>query len=174
MNRKMARRIKLGNSVTIGKDVWFNIIPEATDEINIAIDDHCRIGPRSWISAKNQIRLERDVILEPSVLIMDHSHAYENPNVPIKKQHLTAGGRILIERGCRIGAGAAILCSGSDLVLGQNSIVVPNAVVVRGQPAFSVIAGNPARVVDRLDPSQANVVSPSDPPEQVESAKQDH
>ena len=108
----MARRIKLGNSVIIGKDVWLNVIPEATDEINIVIDDNCCLGPRTWISAKNHIHLERDVNIGPSVLIMDHGHAYEDPNVPIRNQPPTRGGRIRIERGCRIGQGAVIVCSG--------------------------------------------------------------
>ena len=54
----MAPRIKLGNSVILGKDAWLNIIPEATDEVNILIEDNCSLGPRTWISAKNRIQLE--------------------------------------------------------------------------------------------------------------------
>jgi acetyltransferase-like isoleucine patch superfamily enzyme len=167
----MARRIKLGNSVIIGKDVWLNIIPEATGEVNIVIDDNCRLAARIWISAKNHIHLERDVNVEPSVLIMDHSHFYECTDLPIKKQKPSEGGRIRIERGCRIGAGSAIVCDRGELVLGQNCVVAPNAVVLRSAPRYSVISGNPARVIERLDPSQANPVSPFRPPGQVESAK---
>ena len=151
----MACRVKLGNSVIIGKDVWLNIIPEATDEINIVIDDNCCLGPRTWISAKNHIRLERDVKVGPSVLIMDHGHAYVNPDVPIRNQPPTVGGRIRIERGCRIGQGAVIVCPGRELVLGHNSVVAPNAVVVRSHPPYSVISGNPSRVIEQLDPSLA-------------------
>jgi acetyltransferase-like isoleucine patch superfamily enzyme len=169
----MAPRVKLGNSVILGKDVWFNIIPEATDEINIVIDDNCSIAARSWISAKNHIHLERDVNVEPSVLIMDHSHFYEWIDLPIRKQKPTEGGRIRIERGCRIGAGAAIVCSGKELVLGQHCIVTPNTVVVRSAPPYSYISGNPSRIIECLDPSQAKLVSPSGPPGQVGSAKQD-
>jgi acetyltransferase-like isoleucine patch superfamily enzyme len=168
----MARRIKLGNSVTMGKDVWLNIIPAAVGEVNIVIDDNCCIAARSWISAKNHIHLEQDVNIAPSVLIMDHGHAYENPNVPIRKQPPTQGGRIRIERGCRIGQGAVIFCAQGELVLGQNCVVAPNAVVLRSAPPYSVISGNPARVIERLDPSQANLVWQSRPPGQLEPAKQ--
>ena len=153
VNRAMARRIKLGNSVIMGKDVWLNIVSDATGDLNIVIDDNCCLGARSWISAKNLIHLERDVNLGPSVLIMDHGHAYENPNMPISKQPTTPGGKIRIERGCRIGQGAAILCSGRELVLGRNCVVAPNAVVVRSHPPNSVISGNPSRVIEQLDPS---------------------
>jgi acetyltransferase-like isoleucine patch superfamily enzyme len=91
----------------------------------------------------------------PSVLIMDHGHSYADPSVSIRNQPPTVGGRIRIERGCRIGQGAVIVCTGRQLVLGQNSIVAPNAVVVRSHPPYSVISGNPSRVIEQLDPSMA-------------------
>jgi acetyltransferase-like isoleucine patch superfamily enzyme len=173
LSRSMAPRIKLGSSVVMGKDVWLNIIPEATGEVNIVIDDNCCIAARSWISARNHIHLERDVDIAPSVLIMDHNHAYDNIALPIRKQVATPGGTIRIERGCRIGQGAAIVCSRGELVLGQNCVVAANAVVLRSAPPYSMIAGNPARVIERFDPLQANLVSRSGPPGQVESAKQE-
>lgn len=160
-NRAMAPRMKLGNSVSAGKDVWLNIIPEATDEVNIVIDDNCRLGPRTWISAKNQIHLERDVHVEPSVLIQDHGHAYENPDLPISKQPAMPGGRIRIEQGCRIGQGVAIVCSRGELVLGQHCVVIPNSVVIRSTPAYSVVGGNPAKVIERLDSLQKPQSRPS-------------
>jgi len=161
VNRTTARRIKLGDWVILGKDAWLNIIPEATEDVNIIIDDNCHLGPRTWISAKNQIHLERDVHVGPSVLIQDHSHFYECTDLPIKKQKATDGGRIRIERGCSISGGAAIMCDRGELVLGEHCVVAPNAVVVRSAPPYSVIAGNPARVIERLDPPQAGRLSPS-------------
>lgn len=156
VNRAMVHRIKLGNSVMIGKDVWLNIIPEATDDINIVIDDQCRLAARGLISAKNRIHLERDVHLGPSVLIQDHGHFYGRTDLPIKKQKPTEGGRIRIERGCQIGQGVAIVCDRGELVLGQHSVVIPNSVVLRSAPPYSLVGGNPARVIERLDSSQAN------------------
>lgn len=164
LNRSMAPRIRVGSSVIIGKDVWLNIVPEATCEVNIVIDDNCRLAARTWISAKNHIYLERDVNIGPSVLIMDHGHAYENPNVPIREQGSTRGGRIRIERGCRIGQGAVIFCAQGELVLGQNCVVAPNSVLLRSAPAYSIISGNPARVVERFDQSEATFALPSSLP----------
>ncbi len=150
MTRTAAPRIKVGNSVTLGKDSWLNVIPEATDEVNILIGDSCRIGPRSCISAKNLIQLEPNVHLGPSVLIQDHGHMYENLTLPIRKQPAMPGGKIRIEQGCRIGQGVAILCSNGDLVLGQNCVVAPNSVVLRSAPPNSLLSGNPARVIEHL------------------------
>ena len=161
VNRAMAPRIKLGNSVTMGKDVWLNIIPEATDEVNIVIDDHCRLAAWCWISAKNHIQLEQEVNVEPAVLIMDHGHFYEWTHLPIKKQKPTEGGRIRIERGCSIGAGSTIICTQGNLVLGQYCVVTPNSVVLRSVAPYSLVGGNPARVIERLDPSLINPESAS-------------
>jgi acetyltransferase-like isoleucine patch superfamily enzyme len=152
LSRRIAHRIKLGRSVTIRKDAWLNIIREATGEINIAIDDNCLIGARNVISAKNYIHLERDVILATSVLIMDHNHAYEDVELPIRLQPATSGGTIRIEQGCWIGQGAAIVCDKGELVLGRNCVVAANALVTRSFPPHSVIVGNPARLGRQFDP----------------------
>lgn len=166
-SRGMAPRLKLGNFLSAGKDVWLNIIPEASDEVNIIIDDNCQLGPRTCISAKNQIYLQRDVHLGASVLIQDHGHMYEDPNLPISKQPAMDGGRIRIEQGCRIGQGVAIVCSRGELVLGQNCVVMPNSVVIRSAPAHCMLSGNPARIVERMEPRQANEGSVSGSTQQV-------
>jgi acetyltransferase-like isoleucine patch superfamily enzyme len=156
LRRTTAHRIKLGNHVLILKDAYLDVIarPEESGEPVIVIDDNCWIARRSTISAKNCIHLEQDVILSPSVLIMDHSHAYENTALPIKEQGVTEGGRIRIGQGCWIGHGAAIVCTQGELVLGRNCVVAANAVVTRSFPPYSVISGNPARVVKQFDPEK--------------------
>ena len=131
------------------------MIREATGEPKIIIDDNCRIGARSIISAKNYIHLERDVTLDASVLIMDHGHAYEDINRPIREQPASPGGRIRIGQGCRIGHGAGIVCTRGELVLGPNCVVVPNSLVTLSAPPYSVIWGNPARVIAKLEPAKA-------------------
>ena len=154
LKRAVAHRIKLGSSVIISKDAWLNV-PLGGDETGepvIVFEDNCRIGFRCQVSGKNSIHLERDVILSPSVLVMDHSHAYEDISVPICEQGVNKGGRIRIEQGSWIGFGAVIICSKGELTLGRNCVVGANSVVTRSFPPYSVIAGNPARMVKQFDP----------------------
>jgi acetyltransferase-like isoleucine patch superfamily enzyme len=61
------------------------------------------------------------------------------------------GGKIRIESGCWIGFRAAIVCGKGELVIGKNSVVGANSVVTRSVPPYSVVTGNPARVVKQYD-----------------------
>jgi acetyltransferase-like isoleucine patch superfamily enzyme len=173
LHRPLVHRIKLGNSVTIGKDVWLNVPAEAIGGVNIVIDDNCSLAARCLMSAKNYIHLERDVNLAPSVLIMDHNHTYENIGLPISKQPATPGGRIRIGEGCSIGQGAAIVCARGELVLGRNCVVAPNAVVIGSAPPYSLLSGNPARVIEQFDPVNGIWVPHSIGPGRVGPAAQD-
>lgn len=151
LSRCVANQIKFGNSVIIWEDVWLYVLPNPGNDVKIIIDDNCSIGARSTISAKNCIHLEEKVIMATSVLIQDHNHAYEDINLPIRDQGVTAGGQIRIERGCWIGQGAAIVCNEGEVVIGRNSVIGANALVTRSCPPNSVIVGNPGRVARRFD-----------------------
>ena len=153
--RYLAHRLNIGNRVLIRKDVHFGIShPQALEkgEPVIVLGDDCALHRRVQISARNCVHLGRGVILSASVLVMDHNHAFEDPSRPIREQGITEGGNIRIGDGCWIGHGAAIICGRGDLVLGKNCVVGANAVVTRSFPEYSVIVGNPARVVKRFNP----------------------
>jgi acetyltransferase-like isoleucine patch superfamily enzyme len=146
--RSMSPHISFGDKIYLAPDVWMNVATGSLDaEPKITIGSGCRIGRRATISARNRIILEADVLLAPSVLIMDHNHEFSDPEKPIHAQGVTSGGRIFIERNCWLGQGAAILCGSRDLTLGRNSIVGANAVVTKSFPPFSIIAGNPATLI---------------------------
>ena len=152
IQRSISEQISIGGDVYMAPDVWLNIAPGSDNsEPRIVLGSGCGIGRRSTISARNKIVLEADVLLAPSVLIMDHNHEYSDIEKPIHAQGVTSGGRIFIERNCWLGHGAVIVCTHGELVLGRNSVVGANAVVTRSFPPFSVIAGNPAKVVRAYD-----------------------
>jgi acetyltransferase-like isoleucine patch superfamily enzyme len=155
ISRPITRNIKIGNDVRLDRDVWLNIpFDPGNQDAVIDIGDGSRIGRRCMISAMNSVRIEQNVILSPSILIMDHNHAFEDITVPIRDQGITHGGTIRIEEGCWIGLGVAIVCNQGELVIGKNSVIGANSVLTRSVPPYSVVAGNPAKVVKQFDASR--------------------
>lgn len=165
--------MQIGDLLTVHKDVWLHthLSAENKGELVLVIGDYCFIGRRCHIAAKNRIHIERGVMLAASVLIQDHGHAYSDITVPIRDQGVAEGEKIRIGEGCWIGQGAAIICDSGELTLGRNCVVAANAVVRRSAPPYSVLSGNPARIVKQFDPAQGLWVLGASRPVESEATK---
>lgn len=159
LRRAMAPYIKIGEGVWLERQVWLNIpfTPNSSDPV-IILDDGCRIGRRCMISAQNRIHIGRNSLFAPSVILMDHGHELGTATVPSVDRQSAKGGSIRIEEGCWLGFRVAIVCTEGELVIGKNSVIGANSVVTRSIPPFSVVTGNPGKVVKHYEPSKAKWV----------------
>ena len=63
-------------------------------------------------------------------------------------------GTLRIESGCWLGYNAAVVSGRGDVVIGRNSVIGANSVVTTSFPPFSIIGGNPARLIRQFDSAE--------------------
>jgi acetyltransferase-like isoleucine patch superfamily enzyme len=114
--------IKIGKGVFIGNLVMFDSeypeLIEIEDEVSIALG---------------------------SIII---AHSAGSPFQARLRLVNSAPEKVILKRGCWIGAGAIIL---PGTTVGEASIVAAGSVVNQDVPPYTVVAGNPARPVKKLE-----------------------
>lgn len=88
-----------------------------------------------------------NVIIAQNVVISGLNHEYTDIKVPIRKQKVNTS-RITIDDDCWIGANAVIT---AGVRIGKHSVVGAGAVVTKDVPPYSVIVGNPAKIIKTYD-----------------------
>lgn len=133
----------------------------------VRIGNACFIGA-SRLVCHSEINIGDDVIISWGVTIVDHdSHALDWNGRARDVSDWRHGRKnwddvtirpVYIEDKVWIGFGATIL---KGVRLGKCSVIGAGSVVTKDVPPFSVVAGNPARVVRTLGSSLASINCPS-------------
>ena len=138
------RGIVIGDNVLIGRNAVIGIVK---DKANIFIGNGTNIGRFSNISSTRNITIGEKCLISYNVSILDPDHVIDNPRYSPIDSGLTKGKNILIEKNCFIGAGSFIL---KGVHLGEHCTVGANSVVTKSFPSFSIIAGNPAKLIKKI------------------------
>jgi len=115
------------------------------------IGDGCKIGTDSHISSINSVILGKHVRCGRKIFITDNAHGASQRDLldmPPNMRPLYSKGPVIIEDNVWIGEYAAIL---PNVTIGQGSIVAAHAVVTKDVPPYSVVGGNPAKVIKCLN-----------------------
>jgi acetyltransferase-like isoleucine patch superfamily enzyme len=92
------------------------------------------------------------VLFGPNVVIMDCDGHRINRELAETEGDFPEDIRpVEICRGCWVGYGALIL---KGVTLGEYSVVAANSVVTKSVPPYTLVGGNPARVIRSLKTSQ--------------------
>jgi len=138
------------NGITIGNNVSIhrNTIIDCTGGIQcigegLLIGNNVGISPNCFIQVRGSVKIGNNVIFGPDSKIFSESHNHSNTNTFINEQGVTRKD-VTIEDGVWIGAGATIL---NGVTVGKNSIIAACSLVNKDVPAYSIVAGIPAKIV---------------------------
>ena len=115
-----------GATLEIGEDCFINYGVSVGCTKHITIGDRCRIGPYTMI------------------IDTPFHDVYDRLKRP-------PGTPTIIETDVWIGAKVSIM---PGVTIGHGSIVGTGAVVTKDVPAYSIVGGVPAKVIDKLDPNK--------------------
>jgi len=110
-----------------------------------------KIGKESLVGISSVIigpaELGDSILIAQNVVISALNHSYQNINKSIRDQAVTTA-KVSIEDEVWIGANVVIT---SGITVGKHSVVAAGSIVTRDVPPYSVVVGNPARVIKQYD-----------------------
>lgn len=138
INVQIRENALIGESCILSKDVYID------HAVNIG--DRCKI--QNSVSIYNGLTIGNDVFVGPNV-------TFTNDRVP---RAFNAEWKITptyIGNGASLGANSTIICG---ITVGEYAMVAAGSVVTRDVPPFTLVMGNPARVVSRIDKAGNRVI----------------
>ena len=143
-----------GATVGAGTKIWHfcHVMPGAVIGCRSSLGQNVVVMPRTKIgdnvkiqnnvSIYEGVELDDDVFCGPSMVFTN----VINPRSHVSRKHEYR--RTLVHRGATIGANATIVCG---VTLGEYSFIGAGAVVTRDVEPWTVVGGNPARVIRTLE-----------------------
>lgn len=131
INVQIREGASIGSKCVVSKDVYI--------DHGVSIGDRCKI--QNSVSVYNGVTIADDVFVGPNV-------SFTNDRVP---RAFNQGWKITptrIGEGASLGANATIICG---VTVGQFAMVAAGSVVTKDVAPYTLVMGNPARAVARID-----------------------
>jgi len=133
--------LTLGTRCEILKDSY---ISTHSPGAQVRIGDGTYIGRHLYLTAMDRVTIGAGCVLSDYVYITDLAHGLDPHGAFLLHQPLESKGPVEIGDGCFLGFRASIL---PGVTLGAHCVVGTNAVVTRSFPAYTMLAGVPARAI---------------------------
>jgi acetyltransferase-like isoleucine patch superfamily enzyme len=139
-----AGRLEVGEHALLEPGVW--LTAPAPGRIRIGAGTFLNLGV--MIAALELVEIGDHCMLANGCFVTDGNHRFDDPSRPVPWQGFTSKGptRIADEVWC----GANVVVT-SGVTIGERCVIGANSVVTRDLPPRSIAAGNPARVLRRIE-----------------------
>jgi len=112
---------------------------------DVIIGDHTLIGMSNVIIGP--VTIGNNVITAQHVVVSGLNHVYSDVLTPISRQKVKTAA-IIIEDDCWIAANVVIT---AGVRIGKHSVIGAGVVVTKDVPPYSIVAGNPGKVIKKFD-----------------------
>lgn len=150
VNPSLLQNYKCVGGVILGQDVSLHNAVRIDCDRNgkVVLKNGCMLNVGTRIESMNSVVLEKCVLTGPYVYISDRNHQYCDINQPVMSQGYYSNGEVVIGEGSWLGIHAVVL---GPVRIGKHCVIGANTVVTHDIPDYSVVIGNPARIVKRYD-----------------------
>jgi len=135
---------KVGKKVFIGKGAWLSLGAGG----KLKIGDNTHINDGFVVACNLSVEIGNSVLIADRVFIGDSDHGYEEIGRPIMEQKMSEAEAVKVEDDSWIGINVCIL---KGVTIGKHSVIGAGAVVTESVAPYSVVAGNPAKVLKRYN-----------------------
>jgi acetyltransferase-like isoleucine patch superfamily enzyme len=142
------RSVRIGSYSVVSADCWLNVNHRTASEPRLVIGDHCHIGRRNLLSSARLLRLGDYCLTGPDCRFVGSDHVIDDPFLPYVSTGATDHGVIDVGANCWLGAGVTVV---GNVSIGHGSVIGALTLVNKDVPPFSLVVGNPGRVIKRYD-----------------------
>lgn len=137
VNVQIREESVIGKNCILSKDVYV--------DQGVSIGDNCKI--QNGVSIYNGVTIESDVFVGPNV-------TFTNDKLPRAFNQNWKVVNTIIKKGASLGANCTIVCG---VFVGEYAMIAAGTVVTKDVEPFTLIMGNPGRVVGKVD-KMGNVI----------------
>lgn len=145
-----ARHISIGDCSSIMSHCVLEACPDAGLFPEMIIGDNVSLGEYSHITCARKVVIGDGVLTGRFVLITDNAHgnsSFEETEISPLDRQVYSKGAVVVEKNVWIGDKATVL---PGVSIGEEAIIAANAVVTKDVPAYTVVAGCPAKAIKRI------------------------
>jgi acetyltransferase-like isoleucine patch superfamily enzyme len=144
--RKFGARVGIDTTIMHPLHIH-NIGKQKSDHFaNLSIGSHCYLGPELFIDLRDRVIIEDLATISMRVSLITHMHVGESP---LGIHHFPAKNEpIIIHQGAYLGAGAIVLMG---VEVGECAVIGAGSVLTKDVPAHSVVVGEMARFIRKLE-----------------------
>ena len=144
---KGLNHISIGDHTLIEPDLQLTAWSIQGNQPCIDIGNHCMIRRGAHITCTNHISIGNGVLTGTNVFITDNSHGdttQKSLYIIPDKRPIVSKGPVIIGNNVWLGNNVCIL---PGVTIGEGVIVGANSVVTHSIPAYTVVAGTPAKII---------------------------